>query len=166
MADKDPILDGVKVRYTGVFDATLLYKRLAEWIKKEKFKEPKEVRYVERVKPIGKIIDIVWTSSREELDGYILMELDLKIFIVGMNDVELDRPNGKLKLNKADLEISFTATLIRNAKNEWNDKSLFKRFYEKYFIAQSIESFKIKLYRDTEKIIDETKNFLALYSFK
>ena len=58
MAERDPIISGAKVKYTGAFDAQLLYRKMQEWVKRAKFPLPKEVRYVERVKPFGKIIDL------------------------------------------------------------------------------------------------------------
>ena len=166
MPEKDVIIAESKVKYIGVFDLLLLYKKLQRWIKERRFAEVKEVKYVERIKPFGKILDLVWETSRSEVGEYLSLELEVKILAVGINDVEVDTPSGKLKLNKAELEITFSSALVRNNKKEWADTSLLKRIYEKYIIVNQIEHFKIELYKDTEKLVDETKNFLALYRFK
>ena len=165
MVDKDPIIKEAKIKYSGVFDLELLYKKIQEWAKRLKFDEIKEVKYVERVKPFGKVIDFVWKTSKEELDGYIGMELEIKFLIAGLTDIELDRPSGKIKLNKGSLEVAFSSTLVRNAKKGWGNKSLIKKLYERFIIPEQIENFKIGLYKDTEDMINETKNFLALYQF-
>ena len=71
-------------------------------------------------------------------------------------------------LQSSVLEVEFNSTVVRNAKKDagWNDKSLLRKLYERYIINDNIENYKIVLYKDTEKIMDETKNFLALYRFK
>ncbi|HZX12449.1 MAG TPA: hypothetical protein VFE88_03250 [Candidatus Nanoarchaeia archaeon] len=168
MAEADPIIKEARIKYSGAFDLLLLYKKLEAWIKRQRFKSVKEVRYAERVKPLGKVVDITWMASKSEVDEYLRMELEVKFLIVGLNEVELDRPSGKIKLNKGDLELTFSSSLVRNGKNppDWSDQSLFRRVYEKFIIADQIEKFKIELYKDTEKVMDETKGFLALYRFK
>ena len=168
MADFDPIIKDSHVKYSGVFDAQLLYKKMDEWVKRAKFGKIREVKYVERVKPFGKIIDFSWECNKSELGGYIGIELKIKFLIVGLTEVEVDQGGSKLKLNKADLDVTFSSELIRNAdKNAgWNDKSVLRKLYERFIVKNQIEHFKIGLYKDTEKIIDETKNFLALYRFR
>src|SRR3989338_4750674 len=165
MSETDTINPGATVKYTGVFDLSLLYKRLNGWILREKWKGVKEKRYVERIKPFGKIMDIEWQCPRPELDGYLEINLSVKFLLIGINEVEIDRPSGKIKLHKGDLEIQFATSFVRNAKNEWSDKSLAKKIYEKFLIGPQIENYKIEAYKNTEKIIDETKNFIALYRF-
>ena len=166
MPDRDTIVGESSVKYNGVFDMPLLCRRINEWLLRARFGPPKEIKYVERVKPFGKVIDFVWKTSKKDLDDYIKMEMEIKFLIVGLTEVEVDSPNGKLKLNKADIIITFSSGLIRNDKKEWADKSLIRRIYEKYIIKDVIERLKINLYKDTEMIVDETKNFLALYRFR
>lgn len=166
MPDRDVIVKEGKVKYTGPFDLELLYRKLQEWIKRARFKAPREKRYVERVKPFGKIVDISWDASKEQLDGYLRMELEVKFLIVGLGDIEVDQGGRKIKLQKGDLEITFSSTLVRNAKGEWPDKSVMRRLYERYVVPEKVEFYKIELYKDTEKVMDETKNFLALYRFR
>ena len=166
MPDKDPIIKEGKVKYSGPFDLELLYKKLQEWIRRARFKPPQEKRYVERVKPFGKIVDIAWETSKAQLDEYLKMELEVRFLIVGLSDIEVDQGGKKVKLQKADLEITFSSALVRNAKSEWTDKSVMRKLYERYIIPDKVEYYKIELYKDTEKVMDETKNFLALYRFR
>ena len=166
MSERDTIVGGSEVKYNGVFDMPLLYRRINEWLLRARFAPFKEVKYVERVKPFGKIIDFTWKTSKKDLDEYVLLEMEIKFLLVGLTEVEVDSQNGKLKLNKADLQITFSSWMMRNNKKDWDDKSLFKRIYERYIIRDVLERLKISLYKDTETIVDETKNFLALYRFK
>lgn len=164
MSETDVVIDSAKVKYSGEFDMSLLYKNLQDWIKRAKFGSVREVKYVERVKPFGKIIDIVWETSKKALDGYLKQELSVEILIVGLSDVEIMRDGKKLKVNKADLDITFSSSLVRNASERWGDKSFMKRIYETHIISDLIEAHKIELYQDTEQVISETKGFLALYA--
>lgn len=166
MSDRDVIVGESSVKYSGVFDMPLLYRRIQEWLTRMRFSAPKEVKYVERIKPFGKVIDFVWKTSKKELDDYVKLEMEIKFLIIGLQEVEVDSPNGKLKLNKGEVQINFSSAMVRNDKGDWADDSMFRKIYERYIIADNIERLKIDLYKNTEAVVDETKNFLALYRFR
>ncbi len=168
MSKEDVIFRDTKIKYKGIFDLNLLYKKLREWVKEAKYSDPAETgetKYAERVKPNGKQLEIVWQTSRKEEGGYFKLTLEIKFFINGLTEVEVEREGRKIKLDSAEPELYFSSSVIRNADNQWDENSLMFKFYEKYIIPDKIEGFKIDSYKDASKIMDEVKNFFSLYRF-
>lgn len=167
MTKEDTIID-TKVKYKGVFDLELLYIKLREWLLREDFSDPVkagEKKYSEKVKPFGKLLEIVWESSKDEESGYFKTVIKISFYVTGLNEVEVERNGKTIKLDKGEIDIKITSNLKRNAKNDWNENSLFFKVYERYIIKDKIEDHKIKCYKDTTDLVEETKNFLNMYSF-
>ncbi len=156
------IIKETKLKFAGNFDFVLLYRSLQLFMQKKGFGAVKEKLYVEKVKPAGKFIEIVWETTKDE-GAYFKWILEIKFFGIAVNDTEIDFEGKKVKAHKGELEIGFSATLVRNASNEWPDKSFKKRLYEKYIISDKIEQQKIDLHKNVTAIIDEVKRFLNVY---
>ncbi len=168
MPKEHSIVDGAKVKYKGVFDLELLYKKLREWFLNKGYSdtcEGGEEKYSEKIKPNGKQMEIIWKTGKEVEGGYFKLNISLVFFINGLNEVEVDKDGKKIKLNNGEIEISFNALLIENANNSWDEHSLMYKIYHKLKLQNNLEEAKIDLYKDTLKIIDEAKSFLNLYKF-
>lgn len=168
MPKEDTIISGAKVKYKGTFDLGLLYKNLRDWFMRVDFADPcesGEKKYSERVKPGGKQIEVVWETKKKWEGGYFSLQINISFFITGLNEVEVEREGKKIKLDNADIEIVFNSSLVRNADKKWNEDSFMFKFYERYIIPDKIEHFKIELYKNTNALIDEVKNFFNLYRF-
>ena len=166
MSKEDVIIKGVTVKYKGSFDLSLLYKNLNEWLVREKFSDTiqeGEKKYAEKIKPDGKQIEILWETSRNLEAGYFKIVIGISFFLNGINEVELEREGKRIKLENGEIELNFVSKIIRNADNKWKENSLIFNLYEKHIIKDKIESVKIECYRDTNKLIDEAKNFFNLY---
>ncbi len=169
MPKEDSIISDSKIKYKGNFDLKLLYKKLREWLLREEYSDPcsdgGEKKYAERVKPGGKQVEIVWNTSKGEEGGYFSLQIKIEFFINNLNEIDADRNGRKIKLDSGEAEVKFSSILVRNADKKWNEKSLMFKIYERYIIRDKIEHFKIELYKDTNKLIDEVKNFFNLYRF-
>lgn len=170
MPKEDSIIKGAKIKYKGNFDFKLFYKKIREWLMREKYSDPceeGEKKYSEKIKPSGKTIEVVWSSSKKEEADYFSLQIDIKFFINNLNEVEVEKESKKMKLDSGEIEVWIDSKLVRNAakKNAWNENGLMFKIYERYIIKDKIEQFKIELYKDTNKIMDETKNFFNLYKF-
>ncbi len=168
MSKEDVIIKEIKIKYKGIFDLSLLYKKLREWLMDTGFSDPiedGEKKYGERIKPNGKQIEIVWETSKKAED-YFKLKIDIRFFINGLTEAEVEREGKKIKLDNCELEMVFVSTLIRDADNKWeHDHPFMFKLYEKYIIKHKIEEFKIELYKATNRYVDEVKNFLNLYRF-
>lgn len=165
MSKEDVIFSGSKIKYKGLFDLDLLYKNLRDWLMSQKYGDPKEVKYSEKVKPDGKSIEFIWKTSKSEEVGYFKINLEIKFNFSGINEVETERDGKKLKLHNGGVEIQFDSSLSRNAKNEWNESGMMFKLYERFIIPDKINFFKIETYKDTVSLMDEVKAFLNLYRF-
>ena len=99
-----------------------------------------------------KINDI---NDKKEEVGYFSLNIDIKFFVNNLNEVEVDRDGKKLKLDNCDIEIEFNSKLVRNDSGDWDENGLMFKIYERYIIKDKIEQFKIELYKDTTKLMDE-----------
>lgn len=169
MVKEESIIRDSKVKYKGNFDLKLIYKKLREWLMREGYSDPcegGEKKYGERVKPKGKQVEIVWEATKKEEAGYFIRSIKLSFFINELVEVEVEKDGRKIKLDSGEIEIGFNSSLLRNAGSPaWDEHSLMFRFYERFIIADKIEAFKIEVYKDTNKLMDEVKNFLNLYKF-
>ena len=164
MPESDIIYKDAQLKLKGIYDLKLMYKKIYEWLQDEGF-EIKEKYYVERIKPFGKIIEFEWECQQSEGE-YFKYQINLKCFVIGANQIEVEKDNEKLKLTKSELELTFNAKLIRNANNKWADDSFIKKLYEEYFIKDEIEHQKIEVYKEVHDLMAEIKNFINLYHFE
>ena len=89
--------------------------------------------------------------------------------MVNLVEVEVEVDGRKVNKHKANSEIKFDATLMKNYENKW-DKNAFLRFirevYDTYIIRSRIEDYKAELYSEIYELIDEVKAFLNMYKFE
>ena len=166
MPKEDTVVKENKVKFKGTFDLSLLYRKLRDWLIREKYSDPcqaGERKYSEKIKPNGKQVEIVWESSKGFQAGYYKIVIKLSFFLDGINEVDVERNGRKIKLENGGIEIIFNSSIIRNADNKWNENSMMFKLYERYIIRNQIEGVKIECYKDTNKLIAETKNFFNLY---
>ena len=168
MPKEDSIIKGAKIKYKGTSDFKLLYKKVRDWLMREKYSDPcegGEKKYAERIKPTGKQIEVVWNTSKKEEGGYFSLVIDVKFFVNNINEVDVEKDGKKIKLDNCEIEVEFSSKLVRNASKSWDENSFMFKIYERYIIPDKIEQFKIESYKDTNKLMDEVKNFLNLYRF-
>lgn len=168
MPKEDVIISGSKIKFKGSFDLAIFYDKLRGWIMREEYSDPCQVgekKYAEKMKPNGKQVEILWETSSDFEAGYFKILMKIGIFVVGLNEVEVDKNGKKIKLDNGEIEVTFNSSLIRNAEEDWDEGGLMFRLYERYIIRDKIEEHKIKAYKDTNILVDEVKNFFNLYRF-
>jgi len=165
MAKEDVIFSRSKLRYNGSFDLTNIYKKLRMWIIQQGYSDPEEEKYVEKIKPEGKTIEFVWKTTKDKEGGYFCLAIKIEFFYKFIKDKEETYKGKKIKLDNGEAELFISSTLVRNASGKWNEHGLMFKIYEKYIIADKIEDYKIELYKDTNSLMEEIKNYLNLYKF-
>jgi uncharacterized membrane protein len=68
-------------------------------------------------------------------------------------------------MDSGDLEISFSAVLIKDYQSQWEDRASYKflrGIYDKYIIRARVEQYEDKLVGETNELIKQVKSFLAL----
>lgn len=165
MAKEDTIFSRSKLRYNGSFDLTDIYKKLRVWIMQGGYSDPEEEKYVEKVKPEGKTIEFVWKTTKNKEGGYFRFTIKIEFFYKFIKEKEETYKGRKIKLDNGEAEIFISSSLIRNANGKWNEHGLMFKIYEKYVIPDKIEDYKIEVYKDTNLLMEEIKNYISLYKF-
>jgi len=165
MSKEENVISDAKVKFRGLFDLNVVYANMNYWLVDIGYSEPKEDKYVEKVKPGGKDIEIVWVTGKDEDNGFFKFKIDIRFYATKVTEVESERDGNKLKLHKGDLWVYFNAKLVLNANNKWEEHGLMYKIYDKYIIRDKANQYKIELYDDVNKLIDELKNLLNLYNF-
>ena len=162
MVEKDIVYKG-KVKHSGIFDFAELYHFCYNWMFDKDYKII-EKTYSEKVKPNGKQVEILWEGKRK-ISDYFRFVLKLQWRILGMNEVEVQKDGAKIKLNKGQLEIGFTAVLEKDYEHRWEGNAFFKFLrgvYDRYIIRGRIEKYEEKLFFEVDEYIAQVKAFLAL----
>lgn len=168
MGEKEDIYSNAKIEWVGIIDLGVFYQKLQEWLKVKKY-STSEKRYVEKIKPNGKQMEIVWNCTKGEGPDdwkYFKFEININFLLIGVTDAEIEKNGKRLKLNKIDATITLSSTMEKDAENKWKDKPFWKSIYETYIIGQQIEDAKIQCYKDTTALIEEIKRYFDLYSLK
>lgn len=161
MVEKDYVAKGVVIRWSGLFDLEEVYKKSKEWFD-TRVMSFKEEKYIERVKPNGKQIEIKWKITKKE-GNYIKKVIEIGILIIGLNKVEVEKDGIKMNLEKGDIEFQFSAYLIKNADDKFDDEGLSKKIYEMIY-RRRIEDYKIDFYDSVYGLIEEVKGLMEMYA--
>lgn len=164
MAEKEAIFSDTKIKWVGIIDLSVFYKKLQEWLKIKKY-STLEKKYVERIKPNGKTIEIVWECTRKDVD-YFNFIINVEFNFIGVNDAEVERDGKRIKLSKVEAELKISSHILKDPKDNWKTKPYMRNLYETYIIKHKIEEAKIECYKNTSDFIEEIKNYFALYSLK
>lgn len=165
MAEKEAIFSSTEIKWVGVIDLSVFYKKLREWLIIKKYKDIAETKYVEKIKPNGKTIEIVWKCTRKDVD-YFNFVINIEFSFTGVSDAEVEKDGKRIKLSKVEAEVKISSEIIKDPKDDWKNKPYMRNLYEKYVIKHKIEEAKIECYKNTSDLIEELKNYFALYSLK
>lgn len=163
MADEIVAKD-VKIKRKGIFDMEQVYKKIKQWFDSRGYSEFKEMKYIERIKPNGKQLEIVW-EAKKEVSDYFTNNIRLTFLVIGLNKIEIEKEGQKIPMNNGELELIFNATLVKNAKEKFKEDGAMKKIYESYIVKDRIEEYKIDLYDNIYGLVNEVKLMLELYDF-
>lgn len=158
------IAKDVKIKRKGIFDMEYVYKKIKQWFDSRGYSDFKEIKYIERVKPNGKQLEIAW-EAKKEVSDYFTNVIRLTFLVLGLNKVEIEKEGKKISMNDGDIELIFNAVLVKNAGEKFNEDGIIKKVYERYIIKDRIEEYKIEIYDNIYSLVNEVKLMLELYDF-
>lgn len=162
MSELSLVYEG-KVVHAGIFDFKDIYKFLYNWLTSYEFVVI-EKKYSEKVKPDGKELEVAWACLRK-ISDYFRYKINILIRVIRMTSVEAVREGVKVKRDKGELEIKFSAYLERDYEHKWeaNPISKFLRgIYDKFIIKTTITTYEDRLGAEVDEMIAQAKAFLAL----
>lgn len=162
MVEKDIVYKG-KIKHLGIFNFGEFYKFCYNWLIEKDYLVT-EKNYSEKIKADGKLVEILW-EGRRKISDYFRFVLKIQWRIIGMTDVEVQREGIKLKLNKGELEMTFTATIEKDYEHRWENTAFLKFLrgvYDRYIIMGRIEKYEERIFQEVDEYIAQAKAFLVL----
>ena len=133
-ADRISVVPGFKIDYKGVFDLSDLYKKTKAWFNYEGYGDENsnfiETKYIERIKPIGKQIEIKWYGEKI-INDYISYFITVEYTGIGLKDAEVTFEGRKIKMNSGQAIITIKADLILNRQGKWEKDSIIKKLHDR-----------------------------------
>ncbi|MEM1577698.1 MAG: hypothetical protein QXM27_01655 [Candidatus Pacearchaeota archaeon] len=161
MGEIDKIYE-TKVKYGGIFDFKNIYTLIFEWLSDMGYFVV-EKEYSEKIKAEGKEIEIKWICTKKVTD-YFRFIINVNWRIDNLQEIEITKEK-KIRTNKGNIEIKFSAILERDWQNKY-EVSPFHKFlravYEKYIIPNRIEQMEGKVTEEVLDIVNNIKAYLIL----
>jgi hypothetical protein len=152
-----------KLTQVGYWNYDETYKMLFNWLQGEGYNLVED-SYKEKLSGAGKEIIIGWTAGKKVTD-YFKREIKVDWHILTMKDAEIELDGKKVKTNKGELEIKFTADIVKDYESRWEDKPIHKfmrGLYENYIIRSTVEEHEDDLDAEVRVLIADLKAFLRI----
>lgn len=166
MAERQIIVDHMRLGYEGLFDVTQLYTMINEWFR-EKGYDKKEKKNLESVTPTGKYIELELEPWKKITD-YAKFVIKLRILMKDIKEVEIMRDGIKAKINQGSITIVFDGYLETDYENRWEQKPTFfflRTLFDKFVFKPYTERFKARLIDEVNQLHTNVKAFLNLYRY-
>ena len=163
MPEKEAIVKGIEVRWTGIADVDDLYESIKDWLNMMGFGDEKknfiETSYLERIQGDAKQIEIAW-SSEKEIDPYVSFMINVKFVINGLSKAEIKEGDRTIHTNKGDFRIFLDGMLIKDPKDKWGP--LMKGIYERFIVKSRLDNYRGDLYNLVYSLQKTIKGMLNL----
>ena len=166
MAERDFVVDHLRLSYEGVFKVQDLYKMIDTWLR-EKGYDKREKKMAEKVAPDGKFIE--WEMEPwKKITDYAKIVIKLRILMSDIKEVDIDIDNTKVRMNQGKADFVFDGFMETDYENRWESKPLF------YFLRTLFDKFVFKPYTtgyynnvldDVNDLHSRIKAFLNLYRY-
>src|SRR3989338_3993837 len=164
MVQRNILIDGKEVEYEGLMDARKLCSIVYHWFKEHHYNLVEAFNF-EQIFEEGKQMEVKLAPFKR-YDDYTKSEIKTTMVFSQLKEVDVDLNGVKRKLWKGKLMIKFTATLITDAHNRWNETPFlffFRVLMDKFIIKSHVNRAEGECQSDCEALIDEVKSFLNLH---
>lgn len=151
---------GLKVRHVGILDLEEFYKWLFYWLEFEGFikEESFERIYDEQTTATGKQIFMLWHGVKPKTKDFSYV-IDVKWILVGVNSVEVQKDEKKVKLFKGDFDLRIIAYVEKTIKA----RGPLRLIYDRFVVRKRIEEHKSLLYDKLATLQAEIINYFNQY---
>jgi hypothetical protein len=163
MVERRIIVDASKLGYSGLFNATELYK-LIDYYFRERAYTKHELRNYEHVYPAGKQIEVVMEPYRKITD-YAKYVVRVTIVMQNVKEVTVERDRKKEKLNQGEVEVQFDGFLELDYEHRWEKKPLFyflRTIFDQYVYKIHTERYESGLATEVNDLKEQVRAFLNL----
>lgn len=166
MAEREVVIDKMRLSYEGIFKVTELYKLIDNWLR-EKGYDKREKRMAESVTPKGKFIE--WEIEPwKKITDYAKIVIKLRVIMTDIEEIDIDVDNIKVKMNKGRSDFIFDGYIETDYENRWESKPVFfflRTLFDKYIFKPYTSGFKNNAIDDVNDLHTRIKAFLNLYRY-
>ena len=153
------------IRHEGIIDFDKLFNEMINWFESSGYSLTIKT-IAQGVKPDGGEIKIDLIADRE-VSPYIKFKFECELLLIRGREVSVEKNGKTSRMRKGKLDIRIKSSYEKNWKNTFG-KTTFPQFlrevYEKYIAKNVILGFEIKLWKESNELIDLIKEVLE--SFK
>ena len=167
MAEREIIVDKMRLTYEGLLSVPELYTMIDEWFHEKGYdkRENKNIEVVtqDRIKFIELELE-PW----KKITDYAKNIIKMRILISDLKHVDVEIKGVKQKLTQGKVQIVFDAFLETDYESRWEGKPIFyflRTLFDKYFYKPFTAGFETGVKQDTLDLHSRIKAFLNLYKF-
>jgi hypothetical protein len=166
MAEREVVVDKMRLGYEGLFKVTDLYKLIDGWLR-EKGYDKREKKMAESVTKKGKFIE--WEIEPwKKITDYAKIVIKLRVIMTDIKEVEVEIDKSKVKMNQGQANFIFDAFVETDYENRWEGKPLFyflRTVFDKYIFKPYTVGYQSNVLDDVNDLHARVKAFLNLYRF-
>jgi hypothetical protein len=166
MAEKEKVIDELRLQYEGLFDINELYHTIDRWFREKQY-DKREIKNVEFVKPEGKYVEL-WLMPWKKITDYAKIEIKIRLIIENLKEVEVEKDNHKVKMNQGTIKMVIDGFLTTDYENKWEGKPTYvfiRTLFDKFIYKGYTSRFKGQVSEDVNHFHTTLKSFLNLYRF-
>ena len=166
MAERVLVVDHLKLNYEGIFNVTELYQIVDTYLRDKGF-DKKEVRNMEIIRPEGKYIEIELEPWKKITD-YAKHVLKIRIRMLHVKEIKVQRENYTVKLNKGRVNITFDGFLETDYEHRWEQKPFYfflRTMFDKFVYPGYTRQWEGILKENVYQLHSTLKTFLNLYRY-
>ena len=166
MSEKRLIVDGLIIRYNGIFDVQGLLEHIDKVCSQKGYTKNEKER-IERVFSSGKELHMELRPSKKMTD-YISLMIKIKMDITNLEELEVTRDKFKMAVNKGLVVMTFDAWTTTDYQGRWEQKPLFyflRNIFERFFYKFHTDKYVGTVDSDCHYIYYNLKAFLELHKF-
>jgi len=153
---------GIALKFQGIIDLGELYRQMKLWLEDRGYikEESVEKKYVEKNKPNGKQIEILWEGEKK-ISDYFKYKIIVQFILIGINEVETMQDNVKIKLYKGNFQIYITG-MVEEGSEEWDNTGFINKLYHNLIVRKRLQDHINDLYGKVYSFQEFIRKFLEV----
>lgn len=167
LAEKDYVVDKMKLTYEGLFSARELYNLITEWLEDRRYDKNEKKNY-EAVEANGRYTEI-WMEPWKTLTEYSKRFMRIRLIMSDVKDVEVDKDGVKVQMNQGKVHIVFDAWMQTDFENRWEGKPFYffiRTAFNKYFFKPFTSSNMADIKADVNELYKRVSAYLNMQRYK
>lgn len=164
MAERRLVVDHLRLKYEGLFNATELYKLIDKWLN-EKAYDKRELRNEEHVKPDGKYVELILMPWKK-ISDYARHVIRIEIRMHKLKEVVVERDGQRVRMNQGRVDMIFDGYLDTDYEDRWEQKPFYffmRTLFDKFIYRTYSTQFEELLVENISQLHTLIKSFLNLY---